>query len=55
MLKDENEWPKRPNDIGKVANDDVEVKKSTSVNVAVVDKSVDAVNLLINYYSKWHN
>lgn len=54
LLKDENEWPKRPHDIGKVANVDVEVKKSTSVNVAIVDTSVDAVNLLVNYYSKWH-
>ncbi|KAL0153188.1 hypothetical protein M9458_051515 [Cirrhinus mrigala] len=54
LLKDENEWPKRPDDTGKVANDDVEVKKSASVNVAVVDKSVDTVNLLINYYSNWH-
>ena len=51
--KFEEEWPKRPENSNKVANDDPEVKQEVTVSIVLIKESANTTNKLISHFSSW--
>ncbi|XP_014676449.1 PREDICTED: uncharacterized protein LOC106816368 [Priapulus caudatus] len=51
---DELEWPKPPDDLPDIQDDDREVKQSIQSCVAVTEHSENPVDRLLSYHSTWH-
>ncbi len=53
LLKPEEEWPQRPDQMSPVSEQDPEIKNEIKVNVLNVNKSSDIMSKLAGYYSGW--
>ncbi|XP_050951513.1 uncharacterized protein LOC127154148 [Labeo rohita] len=53
LLKPEEEWPQRPDQMRQVPEQDPEIKKEIKVNVLNISESNDAMTKLTDYYSSW--
>lgn len=53
LQKPEHLWPDGPHQL-EIEEDDIEVRKSVTVNLIQAAVNTDAVNKLINYYSSWY-
>ncbi|KAJ8367293.1 hypothetical protein AAFF_G00323540 [Aldrovandia affinis] len=53
-MKDESEWPERPDQSSHVQEDDVEIKRAAVVSLIATDENIATVNKLIDHYSSWH-
>ncbi|KAJ8385589.1 hypothetical protein AAFF_G00184510 [Aldrovandia affinis] len=54
LMKDESEWPERPDQSSHVQEDDVEIKRAAVVSLIATDENIATVNKLIDHYSSWH-
>lgn len=53
LLKPEEEWPQRPDQMSQVPEQDPEIKGEIKVNVLNVSESNDIMSKLTGYYSGW--
>lgn len=54
LMKSEDSWPKRPNDMKDLAADDPEIKKSTEAFVTnTAEQTDDHINQVFKRFSSW--